>query len=129
MRFESLLDRHEGGELSQLEAAEMLGISERTFRCWRDRYREDGAEGLVDRRLDKPSPGRAPESELARMRALYQEMYGGSNWFWRDRWVVKIAGFVGQTAGLPRERSNTILPPNLKFLIFRPLQIAVINRC
>ncbi len=77
MRFESLLDRHEGGGLSQLEAAEMLGISERTFRRWRDRYREDGADGLLDGRVGRPSPRRVPESELARMRALYREMYGG----------------------------------------------------
>ena len=42
MRFEVLLDRHERGELSQLEAAEMLGMSERTFRRWRDRLRDEG---------------------------------------------------------------------------------------
>ena len=77
MRFEDLLDRHERGELSQLEAAEMLGVSERTFRRWRERWREDGEEGLLDRRVGKPSPRRAPESELARARALYEEMYGG----------------------------------------------------
>ena len=77
MRFENLLDRHECGELSQLEAAEMLGVSERTFRRWRERWREDGEEGLLDRRVGKPSPRRAPESELARACALYEEMYGG----------------------------------------------------
>ena len=31
MRFEGLLERHERGELSQIEAAEMLGMSERTL--------------------------------------------------------------------------------------------------
>ncbi len=77
MRFENLLARHERGEVSQLEAAEMLGVSERTFRRWRERWREDGEEGLLDRRVGKPSPRRAPESELARARALYEEMYGG----------------------------------------------------
>jgi len=77
MRFESLLERHEGGTLSQLEAAELLGMSERTFRRWRDRYREAGDVGLVDRRVGKPSPRRADQSELARMQALYKEMYGG----------------------------------------------------
>ena len=77
MRFEALLERHERGELSQEEAAELLGMSDRTFRRWRDRYGEDGADGLVDRRVGKPSPRRAPEGELARMRALYAEMYGG----------------------------------------------------
>jgi transposase len=77
MRFESLLERHERGELSQVEAAEILGVGERTFRRWRDRYREDGEDGLLDRRVGKPSPRRAPESELARAQALYEEMYGG----------------------------------------------------
>ena len=77
MRFEELLDRHERGYLTQGEAGEMLGISERTFRRWQVRYREDGAAGLRDRRLGKPSPRRAPAGELARARALYAEMYGG----------------------------------------------------
>lgn len=77
MRFEELLERHEGGVLSQVEAAGMLGVSERTFRRWRDRWREDGEAGLLDRRVGKASPRRAPASELARMRALYEEMYGG----------------------------------------------------
>ena len=77
MRFEELLDRHEWGDLTQAEAGEMLGVSERTFRRWRDRYREEGAPGLGDRRIGKPSPRRAPESELARARALYAETYGG----------------------------------------------------
>lgn len=76
MRFEDVLGRHDRGELSQDEAAEMLGISGRSFRRWRDRYMEDGEDGLLDRRVGKPSPKRAPESELARMRALYVEMYG-----------------------------------------------------
>ncbi len=77
MRFESLLERHERGALSQVEAADLLGMSERTFRRWRDRYRDEGEVGLVDRRVGKPSPRRADQSELARMRALYEEMYGG----------------------------------------------------
>lgn len=75
MRFEALLDRHERGELSQVEAAEMLGISERNFRRWRDRLREEGPIGLVDRRLGKPSSRRASPTEIARMLGLYQERY------------------------------------------------------
>lgn len=77
MRFEDLLERHEGGSLSQEEAGEMLGISERTFRRWRDRYRDCGEAGLLDSRLGKVSPRRASESELGRARALYAQMYGG----------------------------------------------------
>jgi transposase len=54
MRFEGLLDRHERGELNREEAVEMPGISERTFRRWRDRLRDEGPAGLRDRRIGKP---------------------------------------------------------------------------
>lgn len=77
MRFEGLLDRHERGELSQEEAAEMLGISERTFRRWRDRLRDEGPQGLADRRIGKPSSRRAAAAEIGRMLGLYEERYAG----------------------------------------------------
>src|ERR1035438_8474139 len=75
MRFESVLDRQDRGELSQLEAAEMLGVSERTFRRWQVRFREDGVPGLSDRRLGRPSGHRAPADEIARMLELYRAHY------------------------------------------------------
>jgi transposase len=75
MRFEALLDRHERGELGQAEAAEMLGITERTFRRWRDRLRDEGPAGLVDRRIGKPSSRRAAVAEIERMLGLYRERY------------------------------------------------------
>ena len=75
MRFEALLDRHERGELSQGEAAEMLGMSERTFRRWRDRLRDEGPEGLLDRRIGKRSSRRAAEDEILRMLGLWREHY------------------------------------------------------
>ena len=77
MRFETLLDRHERGDLSQGEAAELLGVGERTFRRWRDRYVEEGREGLIDRRMGRPSGKRAPEAELVRMLGLYRTHYEG----------------------------------------------------
>jgi len=77
MRFEGLLDRHERGELNQEEAAEMLGVSERTFRRWRDRLRDEGPVGLRDRRIGKPSSRRAAVEEIQRMLGLYQERYDG----------------------------------------------------
>ena len=77
MRFEELLERWETGVLSHAEAAVALGVSERTFRRWRGRHAAEGAAGLVDRRLGKPSPRRAPEDELQRMLRLYHEHYAG----------------------------------------------------
>ena len=75
MRFESLLDRHKGGEITQAEAAEMLGVSERTFRRWTERFEGEGEAGLYDRRLGRPSPKRAPAEEIERMLGLFKEKY------------------------------------------------------
>ena len=76
MRCTDVLGRSERSELSQMEAAELLGISERTFRRWRDRHRDAGLEGLDDRRL-APSPHRAPVAEIERMLGLYRDIYRG----------------------------------------------------
>ena len=75
MRFASLLDRQERGDLTQAEAAEMLGVVERTFRRWRDRYADEGGAGLCDRRLGRRSAKRAPVEELERMLGLYRDKY------------------------------------------------------
>lgn len=75
MRFVSLLDRQERGEITQAEAAEILGTTVRTFQRWTERYREEGDGGLADRRIGKPSPRRAPEAEIERMLGLFSERY------------------------------------------------------
>ena len=75
MRFADLLDRRERGEITQAQAAEMLGVVERTFRRWRDRYEEEGEAGLYDRRLGRASPRRAPVEELERMLGLFRDKY------------------------------------------------------
>jgi transposase len=76
MRFFDVLGRTERSELSQIEAAELLGVCERTFRRWRDRHREEGASGLLDLRL-RPSLRRAPVAEIERMLGLYRDLYRG----------------------------------------------------
>ena len=59
-----------------MEAAELLGICERTFRRWRDRHRQFGLEGLADGRLG-PSSRRASMTEIERMLGLYRDLYRG----------------------------------------------------
>ena len=75
MKFEEIYGRTVRGELSQAEASEVLGFSERTFRRWRDRFEADGAEGLYDRRLGRVSARRAPVDEVARVLALFDTRY------------------------------------------------------
>ncbi len=75
MKFEEVYGRCYRGELSQMEAAEVLGVSERTFRRWRDRYEVDGAEGLYDRRLGRVSARRAGADEVMAMLELFDTRY------------------------------------------------------
>jgi transposase len=77
MKFEDICGRWQERRLSQTEAAEILGMSERTFRRWRVRHRAGGLEGLADRRLGRASARRVPVDELNRMLELYRSRYSG----------------------------------------------------
>ena len=78
MKFESVLDRVRERELSQFQAAEILGMSERTFRRWRDRHESDGLEGLFDRRLGKAFAKRVPVDEIDWVLEQYRTVHTGS---------------------------------------------------
>jgi transposase len=78
-KFRDVLSRWESGQLSMMEAGEVLGMSERQFRRYRDRYEEEGLEGLRDRRLGKPSPKRVPSADAQLMLELYGGPYRGWN--------------------------------------------------
>lgn len=77
MRFEELYVRWRTGILSQAEAADVLGVDERTFRRWSGRYEEEGFEGLADRRLGKLSARRAPVDEVTEVLGLFKTRYDG----------------------------------------------------
>src|SRR3954466_8481359 len=63
LKFMDVFGRWEASELSHLEAAEFLGMGERTFRRWCRRYEEEGEAGLLDRRLGEASAKRGPGDE------------------------------------------------------------------
>lgn len=75
MKFEEVYGRLRCGVLSQAEAAEVLGMSERNFRRWQVRYEADGAEGLYDRRLGKVSARRAAVDEVMTVLELFDTRY------------------------------------------------------
>ena len=75
MKFEDVYGRTYMGELSHSEAAEVLGMSERTFRRYRDRYEAEGAEGLYDRRLGRASARRAGTDEVMAVLELFDTRY------------------------------------------------------
>jgi transposase len=77
IKFRSVLSRYESSELNQLEAAELLGVGERTFRRWCARFEEDGEAGLLDRRLGHASGKRVPLDREAEVETLYRTRYSG----------------------------------------------------
>ena len=78
-KFRDVLSRWETKKLSVLEAAELLGMSERTFRRYRQRFEEDGLAALADRRVGKASAKRVPADRIEWMLELYRTQYRGWN--------------------------------------------------
>ncbi len=75
MKFEEIYERASRRELSQLEAASVLGVSERTFRRWGERFEAEGAEGLYDRRLGKVSGRAVPVDTVMNVLELFDTRY------------------------------------------------------
>ena len=93
MRFEELYERRQRRELSMVEAAASLGVTERTFRRWSTRYEAEGIEGLEDRRLGRASARAVPVDEALRMVTLYESRYTG--WtvkHFYERWQAEHGG-------------------------------------
>src|SRR5207248_9799838 len=78
-KFRDVLSRWERRELSMMEASELLGMSERQFRRYRERFEEEGEAGLIDRRLGKASPERIEAAAGGRMVELYRTVDRGWN--------------------------------------------------
>ena len=56
-------------------AAEIIGVTDRTMRRWRERLEKNGYGGLADRRKGKPSGKRIPLAQVEEVLRLYQEKY------------------------------------------------------
>jgi transposase len=117
--FLNLLHRWESAELNQEEAAELLGVSERTFRRWTRRYEEEGEAGLLDRRLGKASGRRVPVDRAEEVERLYRERYPGftvkhfhehlikdHGFGWGYTWLKLHLQWAGVVAKAPRKGAH-----------------------
>src|SRR5258708_8992722 len=55
MKVQDVMLQAMAKKITWWQAAEILGISDRHMRRWRERYEEEGYNGLMDRRRGKPS--------------------------------------------------------------------------
>ena len=75
MKVQEVMLQAMAKKITWFQAAEIIGISDRHMRRWRERYEEGGFRGLFDRRRGKPSPKRVPMAVLERVLELYREKY------------------------------------------------------
>jgi transposase len=75
MKVQEVILKAMAGSLKWWEAAEIIGVSDRTMRRWRERYQEVGYDGLYDRRKHRPSPKRVPLKTAEAVLQLYREKY------------------------------------------------------
>ena len=75
MKVQEVILRAVSGKILWMQAAEILGISDRSMRRWKRRYEEHGYDGLFDRRRQRPSPKRVPLETVEKVLKLYRERY------------------------------------------------------
>ncbi len=56
MKVQEVILRAMAKKITWWQAAEIIGIRDRSMRRWRERYEEFGYDGLFDRRRGQPSP-------------------------------------------------------------------------
>src|SRR3989442_3741372 len=75
MKLQEVILRAISGQILWSQAAEIIGISDRSMRRWRRRYEEYGYTDLFDRRRKRPSPKRVPMETVEKVLKLYREQY------------------------------------------------------
>jgi transposase len=75
MKLQDVLLKAMAKKITWWEAAEIIGVTDRTMRRWRERLEKGGYSGLVDRRKGKPSDRRVPLATVEQVLRLYQETY------------------------------------------------------
>jgi transposase len=75
MKVQEVILRAMARKLTWFQAAEIIGISDRQMRRWRERYEEHGYDGLMDRRRGAPSTKRVPMAQVEQVLGLYRDRY------------------------------------------------------
>src|SRR3954469_19765733 len=75
MKVQEVLLRAMAKKITWWQAAEIIGVSARTMRRWRERLEEHGYDGLGDRRKGVVSPKRVPLEVCEQVLGLYRERY------------------------------------------------------
>jgi hypothetical protein len=75
MKLQDVLLKAMAKKITWWEAAEIIGVTDRSMRRWRERLEAHGYSGLVDRRKGKPSDRRVPVAQVEEVLRLYRDTY------------------------------------------------------
>jgi transposase len=75
MKLQDVLLKAMAKKIRWWDAAEIIGVTDRTMRRWRERLEEQGYSGLVGRRKARPSDKRVPLAQAEEVLRLYREVY------------------------------------------------------
>jgi transposase len=75
MKAQEVISKSTAGKLNWWEAAEIMGVTNRTIRRWRERLNEHGYSGLWDYRKRRLSPKRVAMQMVEQLLQLYREKY------------------------------------------------------
>jgi transposase len=75
MKVQDVLLKAMAKKITWWAAAEIIGVTDRTMRRWRQRLDESGYDGLADRRKGKPSPRGIPVATVEKVLGLYKDTY------------------------------------------------------
>jgi transposase len=75
MKVQDVLLKAMAKKITWWSAAEILGVTDRTMRRWREKLDKDGYAGLADRRKGKPSAQRVELATIEKVLGLYKETY------------------------------------------------------
>lgn len=110
MRFEEAYESWNAGRLTQAEAAQILGMCERSFRRYLVRYEAEGLEGLIDRRLEQVSNRRAPVDEVMALTEQYRRRHHGWNVKHFHSWYRRTGGTRSYTWVKKRLQGAKLVP-------------------
>src|SRR3954454_5955839 len=75
MKVQDVLLKAMAKKITWWAPAEIIGVTDRTMRRWRERLGRFGYEGLADRRKGKPSPRGIQVGTVEKVLGLYKERY------------------------------------------------------
>ncbi len=93
MKVQEVILRAVAKKITWIQAAEILGVSPRHMRRWKEKYEQFGFHALFDGRRGKTSPRRVPSAVLDEVLRLYREQYFDLNISHFHEKLTRVHGF------------------------------------